>query len=67
MRIPHLHLIRRFFGWLIKRKKHAIVAVVIAVAQLFDFAISSMSGPHQLQYLGINILCGVGLVLVAAF
>jgi hypothetical protein len=65
--VPHLHVVRRFFGWLIKRKKHAVAAATVAGLHFFIMALSSMAGPHQLQFIATEFLLGSVLVLIAAF
>jgi hypothetical protein len=49
------------------RKPQFYFAALIAVGQIFTFSLSSMAGPHQLAYLGIDLVCGAVLVLLAAF
>lgn len=49
------------------RKAHIYVASGLVLGQLFVFALSSMSGPHQLEFFGINLAFDLGLILVAAF
>lgn len=46
------------------RKIHGAFASVIALGQVFIFALSSMAGPHQLEYLAIELACVAGLVLL---
>ena len=47
------------------RKVHGAFAAAIALLQVFIFALSSMSGPHQLEYLGIEIVSALLLVALA--
>jgi hypothetical protein len=50
----------------IARKVRLGLAIALAIGSLAIFMLSSMAGPHQLDYLGVTLVCDIGLVILAA-
>ncbi len=52
--------------WHTRRKIKVGSAIFLAAVSIFIFSLASMSGPNQIGYLEITLLCDAGLIILAA-